>query len=206
MSNLLDFLFNRQPNATPVNASFEVQAQETPAPQPAVTAQPAVRKKKKFKRVGQPTGQPAVPAQGKNLTVVASSIAPKKSVFKNRLSVKNIAAQGKSNPVAASAVAPKSSVFKNRLNVKNITAQGKSNPVAASSVAPKKPVLVNTVAPKKKTPVKSFLAKPGVKKAGKVALIAAAPVAAGAFIAIKNRKAIASGAKKIVKKISFKRK
>ena len=92
MSKLFDYLTN-SPSATPVNASFEVQAQETPAPQPAVTVQPASSKKRRFKRIGKPTGQPAVSAEGKTLTVVASSQKdseprPLQSFLKDRLNIR----------------------------------------------------------------------------------------------------------------------
>jgi hypothetical protein len=51
----------------------------------------------------------------------------------------------------------------------------------------------------KKTPLKSFLNRPGVKKAAPFAAGAmlAMPVAAGAMLAIKNRKAIGAGIKKV---------
>ena len=88
------------------------------------------------------------------------------------------------------------------------SAKGKRLTVVANA-APKQGLLAKLKAKAsapKKTPIKNFISKPGVKKAGKIAAIAAAPVAAGAFLAIKNRKAIASGAKNVAKKISFKRK
>lgn len=100
MSKLFDYLTN-SPSATPVNASFEVQASETPvqaAPQPVAPVS-AATKPKKFKRIGKKLNRPAVSAQGKNLTVVASSVqrpqkpkTPVKTFFKNRL---NVAADAK---------------------------------------------------------------------------------------------------------------
>ena len=159
MSKLLDYLTN-SPSATPVNASFEVQATETPSAPATQALKPvnAPARKKRFKRIGKPTGQRAVSAQGKNLTVVASSVAPVKT-------------------------APKNSVFS------KINAKLQANKAAKPQV--------------KKTPVKTFFKKPGVKKAAIVGAAAAMPIAAGAYLAIKNRKAIAAGAKKVLKKIKI---
>lgn len=160
MSKLLDYLTNR-PSATPVNASFEVQATETPT---AVAAQPvapsAAKPKKKFKLIGKKQNKPAVSAQGKNLTVVASSQTPAKVTLKERLS--------KFRKVQA--------------------------PQPAKPAMQAKPAI-------KKTPVKTFLKKPGVKKAAIIGAAAAMPIAAGAYLAIKNRKAIATGAKNVIKKM-----
>lgn len=159
MSKLLDYLTNR-PSATPVNASFEVQAAETPAAVAPQVVAPAVNPKRKFKLIGKKQNKPAVSAQGKNLTVVASSVPPVKT-------------------------APKNSVFS------KINAKLQANKAAKPQV--------------KKTPVKTFLKKPGVKKAAIVGAAAAMPIAAGAYLAIKNRKAIATGAKKVFKKIGRRR-
>lgn len=179
MSNLLDYLTNKQ-GATPVNASFEVQAQETPAPQQAVSAQPAGRKKR-FKRIGKPTGQPAVSAQGKTLTVVASSVKdepkPLQSFLRDRLNIKKDfkAVTGskffkKTAPIAAGAMF--------------------AMPVAAGAMLAfqnRKKIVAG---------VKKVAGSNFIRKTAPIAAIAAgAPIAAAAMVLKKG------GAKKVFKKL-----
>ena len=190
MSKLLDYLTNNN-NATPVNASFEVQAQETPGAIAPANAVPVVtRGGKRYKRIGKPTGQPAVSAQGKTLTVVASS--QKKSLIQRIRDKK-----------AANAGAPKKvGLFK---RIKANRANNAGAPKKGGLFKRIKANRANNASAPKKTPIRNFIKKPGVKKAATVAAFVAAPMAAGAFLAIKNRKAIAGGAKKVFKKIGRRR-
>jgi len=185
MSTLTDFLTAKDTTKTQVGASFELQASE---PSADIATVPASTKadpgpKKKFRRVGKRANKPKQSAQGKKLTVVGSSKPAPKPVAKSSL-MSRLKAKGFKPKAVAPAPKPvaKSSLM-SRLKAKVQPKTSTAKPVA------------------KKTPIRSFLRKPAVKKTATVAAVVAAPVAAGAYLAIKNRKAIASTAKNVVNKL-----
>lgn len=201
MSKLFDYLTN-SPSATPVNASFEVQASETPvqaAPQPVAPVS-AATKPKKFKRIGKKLNRPAVSAQGKNLTVVASSVqrpqkpkTPVKTFFKNRL---NVAADAKKVGAGIKKVATSKFVKK-------------AAPFAAGAMLAMPVAAGAMLAIKNRKAIGAGIKKVAtgnfVKKTAPIAAIAAgAPIVAGALLLKKGgAKKVAAGAKKVLKKIKI---